>query len=404
MDAVGGGRRQRLALGSAATDAAALGVYLASAALFLVEVIGLGPTLVGVILGLGGAASMVGAVPIARLTERVDAGRVLGVLFIARGCAFACFALARDPVTATVVITAAGFLNRGIGPIIQAVALEDADEGEQVKILARIRALRNAGIGLGGVPIGFVVASGSPLGFRLMIAAAGVVAGSAAVLAFLLPSSTAQSQARGLRKIPMDRGFVLLTSTYGLMTLSGIVMGLGLPLLIVQSTGIPRWTVGGIQVGNTVMVVALQVTFSRGSERLGRARAMLVAAGACTALGCLLMLQLHYSAGTTAVALVAATVIVFTVAELLASSGGMGMMLSFIPPGQRTRYLAVFNLGFAGATIIGPPLVGLALAYQPWSWAVLAVTFLAAAAMARVLPSGTQARSQGKATGTAAGS
>jgi predicted MFS family arabinose efflux permease len=180
---------QGLVLGSAAIDALALGLYLASAGLFLAEVIGMSAPVVGLVLGVGGAASMVGAVPIARLTERFSGGNVLCALFIARGLAFLAFAVARDPFSATVAVTAAGFLNRGIGPILQSIGLQGVDSSGSVAVLARIRALRNAGIALGGVPVGFVVAVESALGFRLMVAAAGAIAGTAAVLALQLPQT-----------------------------------------------------------------------------------------------------------------------------------------------------------------------------------------------------------------------
>lgn len=384
-------RARSLILGSATIDALALGLYLASAGLFLAVVIGMSPSTVGIVLGVGGTAGMIGAVPIARLTERVDGARVLGMLFIARGCAFLAFAAVRDPLSAAVVVTAAGFLNRGIGPILQSIALEGADRAVQVDILARLRALRNVGIGLGGVPVGFVLAADSPLGFRFMVAAAGVIAGAAAVLSLMLPRAPAPTTptARGSsRRARVETAFVRLTVTYGFLTMSGIVLGLGLPLLIVESGGIPRWTVGAIQVGNTVIVVALQVAFSRGSERVTRARRMLAAGGVTTAGGCLLMLLLTQTTGAVGVALVAACIVVFTAAELLASAGGAGMMLSFVPPMERAGYLAVFNLGFTGATVAGPPLVGLAVTHQPWSWAVLALVFLVVAGAALTLPAG----------------
>lgn len=379
---------QTLVLGSAAIDALALGLYLASAGLFLAVVIGMSTEVVGVVLGVGGAASMVGAVPIARLTERFSGRNVLCALFIVRGFAFLAFAVARDPVSATIAVTAAGFLNRGIGPILQSIGLDGVDSAESVTVLARIRALRNAGIALGGVPVGFVLAADSALGFRLMVGAAGAIAGTAAILALLLPRTPALPPREGQKRARVHRDFVRLTVTYGLLTMSGIVLGLGLPLLIIGQPGIPRWTVGGIQVGNTVMVVALQVLFSRGAQVVTRARRMLAAGGATTALGCALLILLPSSTGGLAVALVALIIVVFTIAELLASSGGAGMMLSFVPEGERPRYLAVYNLGFAGATIVGPPAVGFAVAHHPWVWIAMTVLFLVVAGVALRLKAG----------------
>jgi MFS family permease len=382
---------QALILGSAAIDALALGLYLASAGLFLAEVIGMAPSTVGVVLGVGGAASTIGAVPIARLTERFDGRRVLALLFIARGCAFLAFAAAQGPVSAAIVVTAAGFLNRGVGPILQSIALDGADRANQVVILARLKSLRNVGLSLGGVPVGFVLTADSPLGFRLMLMTAGIIAIAAAALAWMLPPPVdAGSPVAGERpkRARVEKAFVRLTATFGLLTMSGMVLGLGLPLLIVESGEIPRWTVGGIQVGNTALVVVLQVAFSRGSERVTRARKMMVAAGVVAAAGSFVLLGLTQTAGALSVALVAVCIVTFSIAELLASAGGSGMMLSFVPPAERANYLAVYNLGFAGATVAGPPLVGLAVTQQPWSWAVWALLFLAVGASAVRLPAG----------------
>jgi predicted enzyme related to lactoylglutathione lyase len=66
----------------------------------------------------------------------------------------------------------------------------------------------------------------------------------------------------------------------------------------------------------------------------------------------------------------------------------MGLMLTYVPEGQRARYLAVYSLGFAGATVVGPPLVGLALTRQPWSWPCLAGLFLVVSLAAWTLPAG----------------
>jgi hypothetical protein len=200
-----------------------------------------------------------------------------------------------------------------------------------VKVLARLRALRNAGIALGGVPVGFVLTAGSPFGFRLMIAAAGVIAGSAVVFSLMLPRTPAGASGKRTDRASVGAAFIHLTVTYGLLTMSGIVLGLGLPLLIVGYDDIPNWTIGAIQVGNTVLVVALQVIFSRGSERVTRAKRMLAAGGVTTATGCLLMFALTHTAGAVAVGLIAACIIVFTVGELFVSAGGAGLMLSFVP-------------------------------------------------------------------------
>lgn len=383
-------RRRRLMLTASGVDAAALGLYLASAGVYLATVVGLGASTVGVVLGLGGGAAMVAAVPIARLTERHEPARVLAWLLFARGLAFVLCAVAGTSVVAAAVVAAAGCLNRAITPIIQAVALDGSDDAGQVDVLAKNRALRNAGIALGGIPVGFVLSAGSASGFRVLFLVAGVLAAAAALLASRLPPSSVPTTSGDRPRGRVPRGFVVLTVVAGAMTTTSILIGLGIPLIVVSSSGVPAWTVGFVPLVNTVLVVSLQVVFSRGSERVPRARAMLSASGAVAALGCLLLIVVPQTSGGRAVALVVLAVLVLTMAQLLASAGGAGLMLTWIPAGRRARHLAVFHLGFAGATIVGPPVVGAAVTHRPIGWVLTAAAFAVLSILAVRLPAGTR--------------
>ncbi|MDH6129706.1 MFS transporter [Kitasatospora sp. GP82] len=374
--APGPGRRRVYAVGLA--DSTGLGMYLAFSAVYLHNAVHLPNRQIGVALGVAGLASLLGALPVARFAQRYGLRRSLVVLFLIRAASFAALAAAVDLPTAALAAGVGGLLNRGIGPLIQSVLVAGRDSAGAVDGLARLRALRNIGMAAGALPSGAAVAVGTPWAYRaVMLAAAAVFVVCAAVArGFTGGGEVRQPAGRRGAGVSRNRPFLAVTALFGALTLSAILLGIGLPLWITQNTRAPSWSVGLVQILNTVLVVLLQVRVSRGSEKPRRARRMLLAGGLLAALAAALAPLSGLGGGLSALGVVAAVVLLFTLAELCISAGGTGLALAYTPEGQRPVYLATFNLGFASATVVGPSLVsaGLSLGRPGWfAWAILFV-------------------------------
>jgi MFS family permease len=373
-------------------DSIGLGMYLAFSAVYLNLAIGLPNYQIGFALGLSGVASIAGALPLAALAQRMGLRRSLILYFVARALSYAALAMAWNTASAIAAVTVAGLLSRGTGPLIQAVSVHDADPARAVAALARLRLIRNAGMAAGSFPAAAAVALTDQWALRAAMLLCGLMFSISAVLSRGLPRTgdiKRPVQGGGVgRNIP----FLAVTVVYGLLMLSAILLGVGMPLWIVQNTDAPPWAAGFVTFINTVMVVALQIHMSKGSERPRRARLMMVAGGLLAAVAAALAPLSVVEGQWSALAACVLVVVVMTVAELYISAGSMGLALVHTPADRRPVYLATYNLGFAAATVVGPPLVTIGLAAGTRAWLAWAGLFVVASVAAAFLPLSTRNR------------
>ncbi|MFE9251278.1 MFS transporter [Streptomyces sp. NPDC007088] len=351
------------------SDAVGLGMYLSLSVLFLDQAAGLSNHQVGVVLGTSGVTSLLGAMPIARAAERYGVRTVLTVLFAVRCAAFLGLSAVGSFGQALLAAAVAGLLSRGIGPLIESGLISRVPDGRAVGALARMRTLRNAGLAAGAVPAGAAIASGEGWAYRSVLLASAVLFLCCAVICRGFPAdAVAPAGKAGPRRagILRNRAFLSVTALYGAFTLSALLLGIGMPLWIVQHTQAPTWSVTVVQLLNTVLVVALQVRLSRGSELMPRARTLMFRGGLLAALGAAAVPLTALGGGWPDLAVVVAAAVLLSLGELLIVAGCTGAALLHIPKGQETGHLAAFNMGFAVTTVVGPSLIG---AGVDWAWA-----------------------------------
>lgn len=358
-------------------DAVGLGTYLSLSVLFLDKAAALSNQQIGVVLGISGVTSLLGAMPIARAAERYGIRGVLCVLFLIRCAAFLALAMVGSFTQALGAAAVAGLLSRGIGPLIESGLISRVPNAAAVGALARLRTLRNAGMAAGALPAGAAIAADQAGAYRaamvasavLFLCCAAICRGFDAVAA--TPAGGQGERARILR----NRAFLGITALYGAFTLSALLLGIGVPLWIVQQTQAPSWSVTVIQLLNTVLVVVLQVRLSRGSERLERARVLMLRGGLLSGLGALVVPLTMLGGGQWDVGVVIAAAVLLSLGELLIIAGTTGAALLHIPREQTTSHLAVFNLGFAMTTVVGPLLISTTVGWSWQGWAGWAVFF-----------------------------
>lgn len=368
-------------------DSIGLGMYLAFSAVFLNLAVGLPDYQIGAVLGVSGGCAVVGALPLAMFAQRTGLRRSLILYFLARGLSFVVLAFATRPLVAFAAVGCAGLLSRGTGPLVQAASLAGADSAGAVRALARLRQLRNAGMAAGSLPAAGAIALGQPWALRGAMLLCGVMFLICSLLSRGLPrEGRVRRPVQGGVGVGRNGRFLTVTVLYGTLILSAILLGVGMPLWIVQHTAAPPWTAGFVGLVNTVLVVVLQIRVSTGSEEPGRARRLLTAGGLLAAAAALLVPLSARTGRWPALAVCAAAVVVMTLAELAISAGSMGLALAHTPPDRHAVYLATYNLGFAAATVAGPPLVTLGLAAGAGGWLAWAAAFALAGLAARLLP------------------
>ncbi|MCY0929265.1 hypothetical protein OTB20_24315 [Streptomyces sp. H27-H1] len=373
-------------------DAVGLGMYLSLSVLFFDKAVHLPNAQIGLVLGVAGITSLLGAMPIARAAERFGTRTMLTLLYLVRAAAFLALSVSTTFVAALLASAVAGLLSRGISPLIESGLIARAGNEEAVGSLARLRSLRNAGMAAGALPSGAAIAIGEAWAYQAVLALSAVLFLVCAAVCRTFDDSghTAQggvSRASVLR----DRAFLRITALYGALTMSALVLGLGVPLWVVQETQAPAWTVTLVQVLNTALVVALQVRISKGSEDFGAARRMMRRGGLLSALAALFVPLTAFGGAATDLALVVAAALLFSVGEMYVIAGTTGAALLHIPEGRKPAYLAAFNLGFAVTTVVGPPLITASVGLAGWGWLGWGVYFTAVGLVAMRVPAPPQA-------------
>ncbi|WP_329306802.1 MFS transporter [Streptomyces sp. NBC_01260] len=406
-----GGRDARIMLLALSVDRTGSGLWAASSVLYLTFVTHLSAQQIGVLLGAAGVAGIAGS-PLA--------GRLAGRLPL-RPLLIGCHLLRL--VTLTLVLLCSGF--EALLPVVAVTYLGDraaktlemlfatraaGERRAAYQALSRSAANAGYGVGAGIAAIGLAVGTtdayralilGNALSFvvaavlvwrtgelreaTVQVARATAVAGTASPetaspqathpggTSSRTASKAAVERDSARPKSPWrDRGYLRFVLLDIPMNLDDSVLGVGLPLWLVNRTSAPHALVPAFLVINTVLVVVLQLAVSKRAEGPHRTvRALLVYGGLMFACCALLAAATRCGTWTAAAVLLAAAVLV-TLAELMRSVSSWELAVLLAPPDARAVYLGVAGMSQSIQKSAGPPLLtGVVMAAGPAGWLVL---------------------------------
>ncbi|MFE7562035.1 MFS transporter [Kitasatospora sp. NPDC057500] len=277
--------------------------------------------------------------------------------------------------------------------------------------LAAGRTLRNAGLGAGALLATLAVAGG-PGALRLLAGVTGAACLLSAVLVHSLrvtaprapqappappasatspesPSSPASPAPAGSGRVedPALRRITALSVANLPFAFCFDVLEVALPaLLVLHLHASAAWS-SGVFVGNTVLVITLQLAVVLRLAQRSR-HTVLAAGGVALALSYLGFWAAGSLGGTAGAAGVALVSVLFTLGEILYSGAGTALVTASAPPGQLGRALARWELSTGVGRAAAPAALTALLAVGPGVlWPVLAgATLLAAVAVARLRP------------------
>lgn len=379
------GRRMALA---ALIDSLGTGMFLTGSAIYLTRVVGLTPAQVGLGLSAAGLAGLLGSVPLGMLGDRWGPGRVYLALQLWRALGYAAFALVAGFSGFLVVASAIEVGDAALPAISQSVVGLAEGESERVATLARVRAVRNLGFGLGAAAATGVLAIGSrPAFLALILVNAGAILLSALLLhrAGIASLKTAAFAVVRRRFGPIrDASYLAAALLNGILSIHMALLFVGLPLWLADHTRIPVPLIGVLVVLNTLMAVALQARFAKPAAHLAGAVDCMAWAGFALA-GFALMAYLMgvVQTVTAAVLLSVLAVILLTCGELWQSAGGWAISYDLAPPERQAQYLATFQLGTAVQVMCAPTIVVTLVFPSSWGWLGLALVTTAAGLLIR---------------------
>ncbi|MFB7670225.1 MFS transporter [Kitasatospora purpeofusca] len=389
-----GGPRYAAAL---LVDALGTGLLRPFLLLYGIGVLALDPGAAGLVM----SAGMVAGLLVLPLTGRwIDLG--------ARSLPAAATLLVRAAGSVTLLLAdgVAGFTAAavllGVGsqswPATHAAVVSTLTEGRtRDAALAAGRTLRNAGLGAGALLATLAVAGGTGT-LQLL---AGVTAAACLLAAGLVhslrvsapPAEAPQPETSSATAAPAPdpalRRITLLSVANLPFAFTFDVLEVALPaLLVLHLHASAAWS-SGIFVGNTVLVIALQLAVVLRTGERSR-HAVLAAGGVALTLSYLGFWAAGGLGGTAAAGAVAAVSVLYTFGEILYSGSGTALVAATAPPHLLGRALARWELSMGVGRALAPAALTALLAVGPGVlWPVLAgATLVSSVAVARLRPRG----------------
>lgn len=365
-------------VGGAAVDSAGTGIAAAGAILYFVTMRGFPAGSVALAMSTGAILGVGSPILSGRLADRYGVNRVYVVLLLLRGLFFLAYPLAATFPAFLVLTWVILALESTTPPLQQALVGRLFGARSRVRVMALVRAVRNAAIGAGTLAVGLALATGKPWLVGGLLALNGASFVVLAVVVFSLRRQPEQEPAapssRAGRPPP---AFLGLTAVNGLLLLHDSVLFVLLPLWLVTRMHASPVLVSALLVLNTILSVVLQMVLARRrAGGLTAAVAFLIAACLCGAV----VENLAHPALVAAGAVV--VVVLLTAGENLHTVVAWEVSYAAAPPGRSGEYLSVFATGYAVQRVAGPvTMTAVVLGLGTGGWIVLAAVFVAAAAV-----------------------
>ncbi|MEU1391926.1 MULTISPECIES: MFS transporter [unclassified Nonomuraea] len=372
------------------------GVFYTVSTLYFTLVIGLGVQTVGLGLGIAGGTGVLASYAGGWLADRFGAHRVQTVATGLNGVALLAYTFVSDAVVFTLIACMAVIM-RSVGSSSKQAMLARWYPGpERVEIRARMRVVTNVFIGLGTGAAAAALLIGTAVAYRVAMVAAGVLLLAATVplagLGRQVPELAArmtavrQRAASGGPSPLRDRTYVASVVCNAVVAMQFGLLTVGVPLWV-ATTDAPTAIVSVLLVLNTVVVAALQVRASRGTDDVRQAGLTVRRASWLLALACGLYALAAFGNVIVACVLFVLAAFAHTMGEILGEAGGWGMAFELADPRSAGAYQGLSQTGYALAAMVSPILVTTAVEHRTAGWLALAALFVlagtGAAAVAR---------------------
>ncbi|MFB0630494.1 MDR family MFS transporter [Streptomyces sp. AB3(2024)] len=362
-------------------DATGAGMYLPLSLLYFHHVTGLPLTQVGTLMTAAAVIGLVSNPAAGVLIDRFGARAVVTGGYLLRAAGFCTYPLVDNGVSMFAVILLVALGDTSYPPAIQSFIAEFVRGTERDKLLAAQRSLRNAGLGVGGLIAGAVLALGSDAFYYVIVfcTAAGYVLAAVCFGSIPIPRTAADSAAPrvsrkgGYRLVARNRPFLALTLLNVPTAFGYTVLAVGIPAYVTQDLGASTSLVGVLYAVNTVGIALLQIPVTRALVAFRRTRA--VALGAAVFAASFVVFAALAGVGDKSVVLVGVFVAtaLFTAGELMHGATASALCAQAAPEETRGRHLAVYQLSWAVPSALAPAVLTALLTLSPTAmWVVLA--------------------------------
>jgi MFS family permease len=341
-------------------DALGTGLFLPFAVVYFHAAKGIPLTTVGAILSVAALLSLPAGPLTGPLIDRLGPRRVVVASLLLRVLTFGGYVFAGAPWELVVLATITLWGESMFWPGAAALVAQVADDGQRVRWYAMERALRNVGIGVGGLVGSVLVTWGGTGGYTAVVLlnavsfllAAGLFA-SWRPVGPPPPPAGRQRERGGYREVLTDRAFLGVLATVCVFALCDLALTVLMSAYVIEARGLPAWQPGVLFAINTALVVLAQTAVGGLIERHRRTRVLQLAAGIWVVSFALFAMVPAGDAGM-ALGLLALGMVVFTVAELLQAPTSSALTVAIAAEHLRGRYLGLEELMWSVARVLAP--------------------------------------------------
>ncbi|MEW2173035.1 MFS transporter [Streptomyces sp. NPDC007027] len=266
-----------------AVDALGTGLFLPFAVVCFRTAKGIALATVGLVLSAAALLSLPAGPLAGPVTDRIGPRRLAVASNLVRVPAFTGSVFTDAPWQLVALVTVTPWGESQFRPAAAALVAQAADEGQRARWYAMERALRNGGIGAGGLLGSALVSWGGTGGYTAVVVLNAVSFLVAAALVgtwrrFAGPDAGGATPAArgpaapraGYREVLADRAFLGVLVTVGVSALCDLALTVLLSACVIGARGLPAWQPGTLFAINTVLVVLAQTLVARAVERRRR--------------------------------------------------------------------------------------------------------------------------------------
>ena len=369
-----GGRDARIMLTALFLDRTGSGVWNAAEVLYLTVEAGLDARRIGLLLGLGGVAGILGSPIAGRLAARHPVRTLLICCHLLRLVTL-CVILSSTSFAVLLPAIALTVFGDRSAKTLEMLFAADVAGPQRSTYQALSRSVANAGIAIGAGIAAIGLAIGTRDAYRTLIL---LDALSFAVISLFVrrvrkstraPVKAAEPGRQQTQNPWKDRGYLSFVFLDIFMTTDDSILNVGLPLWLLTRTSAPHALVPAFLVLNTVLVVLLQMRISAATKGPRDATIAVLRYGILIFVGCVCLAAApEFGTWIASLALLLAAGMQ-TFAELMRSVSSWELAVALAPEDARPAYLGVAGISQSVQKSAGPLLLtGVVMAAGPVGW------------------------------------
>jgi hypothetical protein len=271
--------------------------------------------------------------------------------------------------------------------MVQMLVNTTAGSADRTRMLGVISSFINIGMSIGTLAAAPLISMGGLPWLRSVILAGAACSVLSSVVFRFLDVDTSPSEPNtqkwygGLLDVAKDRKYLALSAVNGVLFLHPVLLGVAIPLWLVESTNAPEALLSVLVFINTVLAIVFQVHFAKNIKSTPDGTRSLLRSGLVLGLFSLVLIPTMYTNIWLSVTILVAATVLLTCGELFQGAGAWELSIRHAPDSKRAEYLAVFSLGGSTSNILGPALVAVLITWGATGMVVLAAIFAAAAGL-----------------------